>query len=42
MVAATAEVHGMIVVTRNACDFAGLGARTFNPFRHPRGVDDQV
>ncbi len=36
MIAATAEVHGLIVVTRNVRDFAGLGVRTLNPFRHPR------
>ena len=34
MIAATAEVHGLIVVTRNVRDFAGLGVRTLNPFRH--------
>ncbi len=34
MIAATAEVHGLVVVTRNVRDFAGLGARTLNPFRH--------
>lgn len=32
MIAATAAVHGLTVVTRNARDFAGLGVRTFNPF----------
>ncbi len=36
MIAATAEVHGLIVVTRNVRDFAGLGVSTLNPFRHPR------
>ncbi len=35
MIAATAEVHGLIVVTRKVGDFAGLGARTLDPFRHP-------
>jgi predicted nucleic acid-binding protein len=40
MIAATAEVHGLIVVTRNVRDFVGLGARTLNPFRHPRGLGD--
>jgi hypothetical protein len=32
MIAATAAVHGLTVVTRNTRDFAGFGARTFNPF----------
>lgn len=32
MIAATAEVHGLIVVTRNTRDFESLGARAFNPF----------
>jgi hypothetical protein len=36
MIAATAEVHGLIVVTRNVRDFAALGVRTLNPFRYPR------
>jgi toxin FitB len=36
MIAATAEVHGLIVATRNVRDFAGLGAKTLDPFRHPR------
>jgi hypothetical protein len=36
MIAATAEVHGLIVATRNMRDFAGLGAKTLDPFRHPR------
>jgi toxin FitB len=33
MIAATATVHGLTVVTRNVRDFDGLGVRTFNPFR---------
>lgn len=33
MIAATADVHNLIVVTRNVRDFEQLGARTFNPFR---------
>jgi toxin FitB len=38
MIAATAEVHGLIVVTRNVRDFARLDMRTLNPFRHlPEG-----
>ena len=36
MIAATAEVHGLVVVTRNVRDFAGLGVRTLNPFHHSR------
>ena len=36
MIAATAAVHGLTVVTRNVRDFDGLGVRTLNPFRrHP-------
>ena len=42
MIAATAEVHGLIVVTRNVRDFVGLRARTLNPFRHPRGVGEEA
>ena len=32
MIAATAEVHDLIVVTRNVRGFARLGVRTLNPF----------
>jgi predicted nucleic acid-binding protein len=32
MIAATAEVHHLIVVTRNIRDFERLGARTLDPF----------
>jgi predicted nucleic acid-binding protein len=32
MIAATAVVHDLIVVTRNTKDFAAFGVRTFNPF----------
>ena len=32
MIAATATVHNLTVVTKNVRDFAQLGARTFNPF----------
>lgn len=32
MVAATAEIHDLTVVTRNTRDFALLGVRTLNPF----------
>jgi predicted nucleic acid-binding protein len=32
MIAATADVHGWIVVTRNVRDFRIFGCRTLNPF----------
>ena len=32
MIAATAAVHDLTVVTRNVKDFKGLGVRTLNPF----------
>jgi hypothetical protein len=32
LIAATAEVHGYTVVTRNVRDFGKLGAKTLNPF----------
>ena len=32
MIAATAMVHDLTVVTRNVRDFTGLGVRTLNPF----------
>ena len=32
MIAATAQVHNLTVVTRNVRDFAQLGVKTFNPF----------
>lgn len=32
MIAATAEVHGLVVVTRNVRDFAVFGSRVFDPF----------
>ena len=38
LIAATAEVHSLTVVTRNVRDFAALGVRTLNPFRRlPEG-----
>jgi toxin FitB len=32
MIAATARVHGLIVVTRNVKDFSGFNVSVFNPF----------
>jgi predicted nucleic acid-binding protein len=32
LIAATALVHGMTVVTRNVADFAIAGLRVFNPW----------
>lgn len=37
MIAATAEVHNLTVVTRNIRDFAQLGVRTLDPFKTPAG-----
>jgi len=36
MIAATAMVHNLIVVTRNVRDFESLGVETLNPFASPR------
>ena len=36
MIAATAEVHNLIVITRNVRDFAVFEARTLNPFTWQR------
>jgi predicted nucleic acid-binding protein len=33
--AATARVHGFVLVTRNVKDFAGRGVRLLDPFRDP-------
>ena len=33
LLAATAKVHRMVLVTRNDADVAGLGARILNPFK---------
>jgi predicted nucleic acid-binding protein len=33
MIAATATVHGLCVVTRNVKDFRGFGVELFNPFK---------
>ena len=32
LLAATAKVHGLTLVTRNEADVVGLGAKIFNPF----------
>ena len=32
MIAATAKVHGLTVVTRNVADFKALGVDVLNPF----------
>ena len=37
MIAATAQVHDLTVVTRNVRDFAPLGVKTFDPFRARAG-----
>ena len=36
MIAATARIHGMIVVTRNVKDFAAFRVKVFNPFTGKR------
>ena len=33
--AATARVHGLVVVTRNVADFIGRDVRVLNPFKAP-------
>jgi toxin FitB len=35
LIAATALVHGLIVVTRNETDFAGTGVQALNPWLEP-------
>jgi predicted nucleic acid-binding protein len=42
MIAATAEVHGLIVATRNVRDFSGLGVKTLNPFKHLRDTNGEA
>lgn len=37
MIAATAHVHGLTVVTRNVADFKALGVEVLNPFGKVRG-----
>ncbi len=35
LIAATAKVHHLVVVTRNVRDFVPFGAKTLDPFGHP-------
>jgi hypothetical protein len=35
LIAATASLHGLVVVTRNVRDFADFGVRTLNPSETP-------
>jgi predicted nucleic acid-binding protein len=37
MIAATAQVHNLVVVTRNVRDFTPFGVKTINPFVNARG-----
>jgi len=37
MIAATARVHGLTVVTRNVADFEALGVKVLDPFATTRG-----
>ncbi|MFO1061793.1 MAG: type II toxin-antitoxin system VapC family toxin [Dongiaceae bacterium] len=37
--AATARVHGLVVVTRNVRDFAGRGVATLDPYRRRPKID---
>jgi hypothetical protein len=34
LIAATASVHGLTIVTRNVRDFRRLGISTLNPWQH--------
>ena len=40
MIAATARIHHMIVVTRNVRDFRGLAVEVFNPFSYSTEGED--
>jgi predicted nucleic acid-binding protein len=37
LLAATAQVHGLVLVTRNTADVSGLGVRVLNPFEAGHG-----
>jgi predicted nucleic acid-binding protein len=37
LLAATAQVHGLVLVTRNIADMGGLGVPVLNPFVFPAG-----
>jgi predicted nucleic acid-binding protein len=37
MIAATARIHGLTVVTRNVADFRAFDVPLLNPFETPRG-----
>lgn len=37
LLAATAQVHDLVLVTRNTADVSGLGVRTLNPFDEAQG-----
>lgn len=39
ILAAAAERHGLVVVTRNVKDFAGTGARVLNPWLPDPGIE---
>jgi hypothetical protein len=41
MIAATAVVHGLVVVNRDIHDFAALGVDTFNPFEWREDSQDR-
>lgn len=38
--AATARVHGLVIVTRNTKDFNGRGVKVLNPFKSPTKVEE--
>lgn len=40
--AATAEVHGLVMVTRNEEDFAGRSVSLLNPFKKPPKITEAI